>query len=430
MAPCASRARDGVVMRLWMHCEPAGLQVDGLYPWSYSNLVENLKLQMCSTFPRSAEAEHSPRRNVRISFASIHCAAGKDTIEIERVLAEGAVVAAAAPQGKQRPKWSFRFPFVDDINPSEAETALNHVYAGAMAKTLSQVGGHPVDTVKTRMQVRDPPKKLRKWRKNIASHHIGIGPVGVDNWFFKGPADLYRGVAGAILGTVPNALLYFAAYETSKQNLEKYLPPGVVHVASASIGTLVSSVVRVPADTLKHRVQAYMHPNVFEAFRSVVTAEGLGGLYKGFWPTLMRDVPEIVIQFGVYEKLRAVVQKKRNVAKLTTPEHLLLGACAGAIAATFTMPLDLVKTRQQCGANQAIPMIVASVIREKGAAGLFSGLGARTIHVSLMSALFFGLFEYCKLIIKPNRSAQDKLFLPKIWKKRRDKIWKRQFMQQ
>jgi len=36
--------------------------------------------------------------------------------------------------------------------------------------------------------------------------------------------------------------------------------------------------------------------------------------------------------------------------------------------------LDLVKTRQQCGANQAIPMIVASVIREKGAAGLFSGL--------------------------------------------------------
>jgi len=36
--------------------------------------------------------------------------------------------------------------------------------------------------------------------------------------------------------------------------------------------------------------------------------------------------------------------------------------------------LDLVKTRQQCGAQQAIPMIVASVIRENGAGGLFSGL--------------------------------------------------------
>jgi len=229
---------------------------------------------------------------------------------------------------------------------------------------------------------------------------------------------------------VPNALLYFAAYETSKQNLEKYLPPGVVHVASASVGTLVSSIVRVPADTLKHRVQAYMHTNVFEAFRSVVTAEGVGGLYKGFWPTLMRDVPEIVIQFGVYEKLRSVVQEKRKVAKLTTPEHLLLGACAGAIAATFSMPLDLVKTRQQCGTKQAIPFIVASVIREKGVAGLFSGLGARTVHVSLMSALFFGLFEYCKLVIKPHRTGHDKLLMPKIWTKKRDKVWKRQFVRQ
>lgn len=71
-----------------------------------------------------------------------------------------------------------------------------------------------MDTVKTRLQIRDPPKKLRKWRKKIASNHIGIGPVGVDNWFLKGPADLYRGVTGAILGTVPNALLYFAAYES------------------------------------------------------------------------------------------------------------------------------------------------------------------------------------------------------------------------
>ncbi|XP_024362986.1 putative mitochondrial carrier protein PET8 [Physcomitrium patens] len=393
----------------------------GLYPCSYGNFVENLKQQL------SDERSHgvaSRFRNVQISFASMYSASG-NSMEIERALSEGTV----APKVKQQ-SWRFRFPFIDDANPSEAETALNHVYAGAMARTLSQVGGHPVDTVKTRMQVRDPPKKLRKWRKNIASHHIGIGPVGVDNWFFKGPADLYRGVTGAILGTVPNALLYFAAYETSKQNLEKYLPPGVVHVASASIGTLASSIVRVPADTLKHRVQAYMHPNVFEAFRSVVTAEGIGGLYKGFWPTLMRDVPEIVIQFGVYEKLRTVVQKKRNVTKLTTPEHLLLGACAGAIAAACTMPLDLVKTRQQCGAQQAIPMIVAGVIREKGASGLFSGLGARTVHVSLMSALFFGFFEYCKLIIKPNRSGQDKLLLPKIWNKRRSKIWKRQFVRQ
>jgi hypothetical protein len=92
--------------------------------------------------------------------------------------------------------------------------SINHIFAGTVARTLSQVGVHPVDTVKTRMQIQEPTIKLCKWKKGIVSKHIGIGPVGVDNWFFKGPSDLYRGVIGVILGTVPYALLYFSVYES------------------------------------------------------------------------------------------------------------------------------------------------------------------------------------------------------------------------
>ncbi|KAL2612617.1 hypothetical protein R1flu_024309 [Riccia fluitans] len=359
--------------------------------------------------PRRSAAPRSCRQDVKISFISLPLGDVRDV--------ETKYVAARLPW-----RWSWRLwlPFFDDAEPGEAETALNHVYAGTMARTVSQVGIHPVDTVKTRMQVRDPPKKLRKWRQNISANAIGLGPVGVDNWLLKGPGDLFRGVTGAILGTIPNALLYFAAYEASKRKLKKLLPPnwdGPIHVASASIGTVVASIVRVPADTMKHRVQAYMHSNVFEAFGSIVAGEGIGGLYRGFWPTLMRDVPEIAIQFGVYEKLRSYTTERRKVSKLTTPEHLLLGAFAGAIAATCTMPLDLVKTRQQCGVSASIPSIVISVIHEKGVRGLFTGLGSRVLHVSLMSALFFSLFEYCKLVLKPGRDQYDSQIFPKIMMK-------------
>eukprot|EP00271_Cylindrocystis_brebissonii_P020805 TRINITY_DN7080_c0_g1_i1.p1 TRINITY_DN7080_c0_g1~~TRINITY_DN7080_c0_g1_i1.p1 ORF type:complete len:510 (-),score=74.59 TRINITY_DN7080_c0_g1_i1:901-2430(-) len=326
--------------------------------------------------------------------------------------------------------WEIRLPFFGDAAREEAVTALNHVYAGTCARTLSQFLCHPVDTVKTRMQIKDPPKKLRKWRKKIVKKAIGIGPVDIDNWFFKGPGDLYRGVWGAILGTIPNAALYFVAYESVKRRLEKKkLNPGLVHLTSASVGTIAASIVRVPADTLKHRVQAYMHTNVFEAFVAVVSTNGIGGLYRGFLPTLMRDVPEIVIQFGVYERARMFLQRQRKVEKLSTPEHLLLGAFAGAVAATCTMPLDLVKTRQQCGAGAlAIHQIIRQVYAESGVVGLTAGLGPRVFHVSLMSAAFFGLFEFCKMQIKPDRTSLDKLFLPKIWNKPRDKIWKRQFV--
>ncbi|CAK9236857.1 unnamed protein product [Sphagnum troendelagicum] len=289
--------------------------------------------------------------------------------------------------------------------------SINHIFAGTVARTLSQ-------SVK---------------KTSSAMYTATIESPLTEVYFNpQGPSDLYRGEIGVILGTVPYALLYFSVYESSKSRLEKYLPTELLHVVSASMGTVVASVVRVPSDTLKHQVQAYMV--VFEAFRSVVTAEGIGGLYKGFWPTLLRDVPEIAIQFGVYEKLRAVLQAKRDVTELTyvsppfsqTPEHLALGACAGAIAAALTMPLDLVKTRQQCGISQGIPRIVMSVMQEKGAAGLFTGLGARALHASLTSALSFGLYEYCKMMMNPDHMGHDEPFLPKMLSKRHSKIWKRQ----
>lgn len=384
-----------------------------------------------SAIRRRPSTVSQPSRTVRLSFASIDLREADPIPSSDRLALTlqsfRSNIQASISRVKLPGLPYIRLPFFDQDSMG-ALTALNHVYAGTMARTLSQVICHPIDTVKTRMQVKDPTKKLRKWRRKVVKKAIGIGPVDIDNWLYKGPSDVFRGVWGALLGTIPNAMLYFVAYETTKKRLEDRLPPGLVHVASATVGTVAASVVRVPADTLKHRVQAYLHRDVFEAFKVVVQTEGFRGLYRGFWPTLMRDVPEICIQFAVYENLRAFVKEKRKVEKLTTPEHLLLGAVAGAAAATCTMPLDLVKTRQQCGVSESIHKIVQSVMAESGPSGLLAGLGPRAFHVSLMSAVFFGLFEYCKLIMNPDRSPTDKLYLPKIWNKRRDHIWKRQFV--
>jgi len=38
----------------------------------------------------------------------------------------------------------------------------------------------------------------------------------------------------------------------------------VTHLASASAGAILSAFVRVPTDTLKHRVQAYLIPDVWQ----------------------------------------------------------------------------------------------------------------------------------------------------------------------
>jgi len=175
------------------------------------------------------------------------------------------------------------------------------------------------------------------------------------------------------------------------------------------------------------QVQAYLYKDTGSALKSIWMTSGLAGFYKGLAPTLLRDVPEVAIQFTVYEALRKGVQRGRQgEKKLQTYEHLVLGGAAGAVAAGFTMPLDFIKTRVQCGASSASALL-REVVREKGVQGLFVGVGPRVAQTSIMSALFFTLFECCKLGLKPpvERDAADVAILPKVTKKKRNHIWKR-----
>jgi solute carrier family 25 S-adenosylmethionine transporter 26 len=292
--------------------------------------------------------------------------------------------------------------------------------------------------------VSEPPKKLRKWRKKLAkAKNQIIVPVGshgrtltVPNWAYKGPGDIYRGLTGAIVGTLPTALVYFTVYDRVSAALEARhdaadaasgAPPtqhdsgggraASVHLLSAAAGAVASSFVRVPGDTCRHQTQAYLHSSFFSAVRTIVTRHGIRGLYLGYIPTLLRDVPELAVQFTAYEALRRAAQRRRSDAganpKLATWEHLVLGGLAGAAAATVTMPLDFIKTRQQSGAVGGVGAVVRAVIAAEGVKGLFSGLGPRVCHVASTSAVFFGLFEGAKLLLKPERTAQDRLLLPK-----------------
>ena len=194
---------------------------------------------------------------------------------------------------------------------------------------MAQTFIHPIDTIKTRLQVRSPPKEVKVWKKSIKKNQIrflvrGKKVFKFRNWLIRGPRDIYLGVTGSILGTLPVGLAYFAAYEGCKSWIESTWSglkcafrcrsrrqctvlwcgreSPLTHVISASCGAITSCVVRVPTDTIRHRVQAYMHPNVFESASAIVRKQGIRGLYAGFGATVLRDVPEIALQFSLYER--------------------------------------------------------------------------------------------------------------------------------
>jgi solute carrier family 25 (mitochondrial S-adenosylmethionine transporter), member 26 len=159
---------------------------------------------------------------------------------------------------------------------------------------------------------------------------------------------------------------------------KRSVPDAVSHMAAAAGGAIVSAVLRVPTDTVRHRVQVFLHPSTFAAVPQLFCAKGMRGFYAGFWPTLMRDVPEIAIQFAAYECLRGALQK-RTRSKLATWQHLVLGGLSGALGASMTMPVDVLKTQMQCGGargagSRGIVGSLKGLMADKGPSTLFTGM--------------------------------------------------------
>lgn len=201
---------------------------------------------------------------------------------------------------------------------------------------------------------------------------------------------------------VPRAEHWWLAASKRRRNM-------LVHIVSASAASCASALLRVPCDVLKHRVQAYMYTNVWQAAQAVWAQQGLRGFYCGFGATLMRDVPEMTIQFTVYEALRKAGEDAaaKRGAKGTAATHpLLLGGVAGATAALFSTPLDVIKTQLQCNGFATPMAALQSVVQSRGPMGLMAGLGPRVAQTALMSALFFTCYEVFKHQLAQHRAQQ------------------------
>lgn len=285
------------------------------------------------------------------------------------------------------------------VSPFKA--ALVHFTSGGLAAGLVRASLQPLDTCKTRLQasrVSVSPSALR-------SVLLPPGAGGI--------RGLYRGVVPGILGIVPAAAVYMLTFQSLKSRLSKRFPRrrnDAVIIASAAVGDVLASLVRVPCEVLKQRLQIGVYDNVAHAMRTVLAKRQLPRLYTGLSAQLLRDVPYAAAEFVVYENLKARFAERAQ-RELTKVDSLFVGAAAGACAAIISNPMDVVKTRlmtqikSQATARATGVVSVAAkpyagiadcfarVAREEGVKTFARGLAPRIAAKSLQSALFFLAYE-------------------------------------
>ena len=150
--------------------------------------------------------------------------------------------------------------------------------------------------------------KLREMNSNT----VGVASIG------PGLRSLYSGFWAAVIGSVPSSAIYFGTYEASKlilnDNLHTYCNRQTINALAAMTGNLVSSVVFVPKEALKQKLQAIKtcsvpwlgkksllsyHVSLPDVVKNVYQTDGLKGFYPNYRATLLRNIPSAVVSLFI-----------------------------------------------------------------------------------------------------------------------------------
>ncbi|KAK1804460.1 hypothetical protein P4O66_020467 [Electrophorus voltai] len=295
---------------------------------------------------------------------------------------------------------------------------LDDFLAGWIGGASSVIVGHPLDTVKTRLQA-------GKGYKNTLHCIVTIYKKETVTGFFKGLSFPLVSI------TLYNSMVF--GFFSNSQRLINKLRDGEgrqstsmldVTVASMTTG-LVSVSVGAPVDLVKIRLQMQTQSVLAEnltfagngsiplrsvglqvqpvyrgplhCISSVLQTEGMQGLYRGAGAMVLRDVPGYALYFIPYTLFSSWLNPNGN----SSPHPCciwLAGGLAGAISWVTATPADVVKSRMQADAmhDRKYKGIVHCIIQSYKTEGLhvfFRGAIVNAIRGFPMSATMFLGYE-------------------------------------
>ena len=282
-----------------------------------------------------------------------------------------------------------------------------------------------------------------------------LGPFGTARRIIQreGPMALYKGLTAVYTGIVPKMAIRFVSFEYYRDVLGGWyntyqttssssggsvtaasvsaaeatsIPPQVTFFAGLLSGLTEAILVVTPAEVCKIRMQSQYHSlmdptqmthmkykNVVQTAALVVKEEGLGALYKGVVPTMLRQGCNQAVNFTAYNwsKKRVLAWKKERAAAdgtissgeitLDHWQSLLLGGLSGGMGPLVNNPLDVVKTRMQKqvirpGTEPKYQSLMQScmvIAKEEGTLALWKGITPRLMRIMPGQAITFMTYE-------------------------------------
>lgn len=237
---------------------------------------------------------------------------------------------------------------------------------------------------------------------------------------------LWRGVAPALVMTVPSTTIYFSLYEFLKAEVEDYAGASYwTPLVAGSAGRAFAVTVTSPIDLFRVNLQSHAREvGSVQLFRDIVNSGRWSTFWVGVRPTLWRDVPFSGLYWMMYEYLRREIVLSRRV-RSNFVTSLSAGAIAGSIAGILTLPFDVLKTRAQMNVDKVasgqisasqLPSstfgAMADIAAKEGVRALFQGLLPRVFKVAPACAIMISSYELVKDFFIKRRIAKESHLRP------------------
>jgi solute carrier family 25 oxoglutarate transporter 11 len=268
---------------------------------------------------------------------------------------------------------------------------INGGISGMVATTVIQ----PVDMVKVRMQLAGEGKAggPKPTPVSVTREIIASGKA----------LDLYTGLSAGLLRQAVYTTARLGFFDTFMGKLAtrakaKGQSVGFAERATAGLtaGGLAAMIgnpadlalIRMQSDGLKPAAERKNYKSVIDALSSIAKSEGVGALWAGAAPTVVRAMALNFGQLAFFSEAKA--QLKARTTLSANAQTLSASAVAGFFASFFSLPFDFVKTRlqkQHRGPDGKLPYngmadCFARVAKQEGLMRFYRGFGTYYVRIA------------------------------------------------
>ncbi|KAI8476308.1 MAG: mitochondrial carrier domain-containing protein [Monoraphidium minutum] len=231
------------------------------------------------------------------------------------------------------------------------------IFAGTCGGISVTLVGHPLDTIKVRLQTQPVGAPI----------YSGVLDCARKTVQWEGFGGLYKGVASPLAGQMFFRASLFGTFGSSKRWLATRPDGGARELAAAdfykagAMTGFVAAFTEGPIDFYKSQIQVqiirskstpgYVPPytTVGACVRATLKENGLRGPFQGLGATILRNMPANAIFFGTFEVLKRAAAGRMGVTPSELPAWTVLSAAGfgGVLYWGMIFPVDSIKSAMQ-----------------------------------------------------------------------------------